>query len=68
MAMTKEEREIYQGLKARPGYFHVSPDNKHLYMLVDGGMLVLDHVDTFEGMSEEALNLFIQDALKQLEI
>ena len=66
MDMTKEERKIYKGLKARPGYFHVSSDHKHIYLLVDGGMLVLTHVDTFEGMDDDALNEYIQDSLKQL--
>ena len=64
--MTAEERAIYEELKGRPGYAYITPDFKHCYVLVDSGLLELTHVDTFENLSDEELNDFISDAVRQL--
>ena len=66
--MTKEEKRIYRNLKRHPGRVYIHSNGHEMYCLVGGrrGMLVLTSVTSFLEMSDEELNEFLQDALRQL--
>ena len=66
--MSKEEKEIYRSLKARPGYIYIHEEGHKAYCLVEGrrGMLELTSTKSFLSMTEDEVNDFLQDALGQL--
>jgi hypothetical protein len=62
--MNISEKIIYEGLKKHPGSAYITPDGKELYALADGGMFCWTGMD-FKSMSEDEVNLYIQESLKR---
>ena len=61
------EIAIYYILQNNPGMFHVTPDGKNLYLLIEGqGLLQLTNPDgLFHKMSEHELNEHIKEFLTE---
>ena len=62
--MTYAERVIYAALLMDPDSMYITPDGTELYVLVTGGMICLTGPN-FNTMSEEDINVFIQEFFKK---
>lgn len=64
--MNTKEAIIHELLKVAPDCFYVTPEDDELYLLVEGGMIVLTRVGGFAELNDAELNKFICDSLDQL--
>lgn len=64
MTLNLEQVSIFLMLKEHPGEMYIHPIRNEIYLLVDGGMLCLEPVMPIHGMSEEELNIVVQELLK----
>lgn len=64
MTLNIEQLSIFLMLKQHPGEMYVHPIRNEIYILVNDGMLCLEPVMPIRDMSEEELNIVVQELLK----